>query len=305
MSTSMTSAPTERMQLHTATPSFFGILRGELFKITRQWTTWIMSVLLLGVIVLPYIVLGTVPDIKDQLRLAPLHFFYNETELGLAVLRVFCGIFLLVLTAYVIGSEYQLGTIRVLLSRGVGRLQLLAAKLLAIVSVALILFVVGVLLNALLLCILVFALAGNFNAFNALTADFWSNTWLYMLTVLISMSVTLLMAMAVTVVARSLSFGLSAALGWFPVDNIGLIFLALGFRLTHNDAWKNVSAYVLGPNLNTMPTVLLPANIGPNSIGIPPLVNVDGAHTLWVALVYALIFAVVAVVLTWRRDVKE
>ncbi|MBV9228161.1 MAG: ABC transporter permease [Chloroflexi bacterium] len=305
MSTVITSTSAEHLQLRTATPSFLGILRGELFKISRQWTTWIMSVLLLGVIVLPYIVLGTAPNIKEQLRLTPLHFFYNETQIGFSVLRVFCGIFLLILTAYVIGSEYQLGTIRILLARGVGRLQLLAAKLLAIVTVALILFVVGVLLNAALLCLLVAALAGNLNAFSTLTADFWSNTWLYALTVLISMGVTILMATAVTVIARSLSFGLSAALGWFPVDNIGLIFLMLGFRITQNDVWRNVSAYVLGPNLNVMPAVLLPASIRPNSIGITPLVEVSGVHTLWVALIYALIFAVVAVALTWRRDVKE
>ena len=36
-----------------------------------------------------------------------------------------------------------------------------------------------------------------------------------------------------------------------------------------------------------------------------PLVPVDGPHTLWVALVYAVIFATVALVLTWKRDVKE
>jgi len=46
-----------------------------------------------------------------------------------------------------------------------------------------------------------------------------------------------------------------------------------------------------------MPSVL--------SVGITPLVDVDGNHTLLVALVYSLVFAVIAVVLTWRRDVKE
>jgi len=41
------------------------------------------------------------------------------------------------------------------------------------------------------------------------------------------------------------------------------------------------------------------------SIGIPPQVDVDATHTLLVTLVYALIFAVTAIVLTWKRDVKE
>ncbi|MFL5657524.1 MAG: hypothetical protein ACJ8CB_25495 [Ktedonobacteraceae bacterium] len=120
------------------------------------------------------------------------------------------------------------------------------------------------------------------------------------------MGVTILLATALSVVGRSLSFGLSASLAWFPADNVGsLIFLMLAFRITHSDFWRNVSAYLLGPNLNVMPAVLLPAQLKANSIGITPLVDVDGTHTLLVTLVYALIFAVVAVVLTWRRDVKE
>src|SRR5436309_4346072 len=212
-----------------------------------------MLVLLLGVIVLPYIVELTAPNITYNLRQTPLNFVYNEMEIALSVLRVFIGIFLLILTARVIGLEYQLGTIRVLLARGVGRLQLLSAKLLTIAIVALALFIAGILLDVILTCSLVAILMGNLNSLNALTSAFWSNTWLYTLSVLISMGVTILLATAVSVVGRSLSFGLSASLAWFPADNIGsLIFLMLAFRITHSDFWRNISAYLLGPNLDVM-----------------------------------------------------
>jgi len=289
--------------MHTSTPSFFGILRGELFKVTRLWSTWIMAVLLLGVIMLPYVITLTVPTAKDSLHNAPLDFFSVRVESNLAVLRVFGGFYLLILTAQVIGLEYQLGTIRILLARGVGRLQLLSAKLLTIVIVALIILVAGLLLNVLLTCGLVYALAGNLNPLNALTSGFWADTRVYILTILISMGATILMATAVSVLGRSLTFGLSAALVWFPVDNIGTVFLLLAYRLAHNDFWLKVSAYLLGPNLNVMPTVLLSSK--DFSIGPPPLVKVDSTNTFVVTLVYSLIFAVVAVVLTWRRDVKE
>ncbi len=186
-------APAAHIKLYSSKPSFPGILRGEIFKITRQWTTWIMLVLLLGVIGLPYIVVLTAPNITDNLRHTPLNFFYNEMEISLSVLRVFIGIFLLILTARVFGLEYQLGTIRVLLARGVGRLQLLSAKLLAIVLVALTLFAGGILLDGILTCALVAILTGNLNALNALTSTFWSNTWLYVLAVLISMGVPIRM----------------------------------------------------------------------------------------------------------------
>jgi len=305
MSTTVTTpAPAGQIiKIHSAKPSFFGILRGEFFKIRHQWITWIMLVLLLGAMVLPYIVESTAPNIKTQLLTAPLHFFYNQMSIGLSVLRVFTGIFLLIVTATAIGLEYQLGTIRVLLARGVGRLQLLSAKLLAVAIIALLLLVFGILLNGLLTLALVSGLSGNLNALNSLTSTFWSDTWTYILTILLNMGVTILLATAVTVLFRSLSFGLSASLVWFPIDNIGIIFLVLAFRITHQDFWQNISAYFLGPNLNIMASALTSGRA--ESIGAQPLVQVDGTHTVVVALVYAVIFAVVAIILTWKRDVKE
>ena len=165
MSTVMTTTPTaseEHLHLHDSIPSFFGLVRGEFFKILRQWTTWIMLVLFLGVIILPYIIEFTVPNVKTNIQTDSLHFFYDILSVGLSIVRVFTGIFLLVITARIVGLEYQLGTIRVLLSRGVGRLQLLFAKLLTIAIIALILLVIGLVLAA-ALCI---ALAGNLLASN-------------------------------------------------------------------------------------------------------------------------------------------
>lgn len=304
MSTLTPSAPTLHTErLHTATPSFFGLVRGEFFKISRQWTIWLMLVLLLGVIILPYLITFTISNIKDSLHNAPLYFLTVRMESNVSILRVFIGIFLLVLTATVIGLEYQLGTIRIMLARGVGRLQLLAAKVLTVTLFGLAVLIVGLLLNVALMCIVVSLVSGNLDAFKAIDNTFWHDTWLYVLSTLISMGVTILLATALSVVGRSLAIGLSAALVWFPIDNIGSEFLYLADRLTHNDFWLNISAYLLGPNLNRMPVAL----VGKNAlgIGITPLVEVDAPHTLYITLVYAIIFAVVAIVLMWRRDVRE
>src|SRR5438876_5118544 len=148
MSTAViTPTPTEQIRLHSAKPSFFGTVRGEFFKIARQWTNWIMLVLLLGVIVLPYIIEMTAPNVKTNIQTNPLHFFYNVLSFALSILRAFTGIFLLILTARTVGLESQLGTIRVLLSRGVGRLQLLFAKLLSVILIALGLLAFGFLFD--------------------------------------------------------------------------------------------------------------------------------------------------------------
>ena len=315
MSTAViTRTPTEQIQLHSAKPSFFGTVRGEFFKISRQWTNWIMLVLLLGVIVLPFVIEMTAPNVKTNIQTNPLHFYYNLLSITLSILRVFTGIFLLILTARVVGLEYQLGTIRVLLSRGVGRLQLLFAKLLAVAVIALGLLVLGLLLDYLLTVILVAGITGNLNAFSALNSAFWSDARIYVLSIMLNMGVTILLATAAAVVGRSVTFGLSAALVFFPFDNIATLIMTLAYRVTQNDFWLSATAYFLGPNLNTMAAALTGNRA--ESIGANPLyfvdqagqahgIQVDGTHTVVVALVYAAIFAITAIVLTWKRDVKE
>ena len=314
MSTAViTPTPTEQIRLQSAKPSFFGTVRGEFFKIARQWTNWIMLVLLLGVIVLPFIIEMTAPKVKTNIQTNPLHFYYNVLSISLSILRVFTGIFLLILAARTIGLEYQLGTIRVLLSRGVGRLQLLFAKLLAVALIALGLLIFGLLLNYLLTVILVAGITGNLDSFNALNSVFWSDARIYVLTILLNMGVTILLATAAAVVGRSVTFGLSTAIIFFPIDNIATIVMTLAYRITQNDFWLSTTAYLLGPNLNAMAPAL--TNDRAESIGAIPLygviagqahgIQVDGTHTVVVALVYAAIFAVVAIVLTWKRDVKE
>jgi len=302
-STVTTSTLAGRTSLHTATPSFFGLVSGELFKIRKQWTTWIMLGLLACAMALPNLVLMSVSAIKTRITTVPLDVLYRITGIDLPLIRIFIGFFVLILTARVFGLEYQLGTIRIILGRGVGRLQLLSAKLLAVVLVALAVFVASLLYESIWSVILFLSLAGNLNVLNAATSTFWSDTGMFMVTVLISMGASILLSMAVTTVGRSLSFGLSFALSWFAVDNFGVIIMVLAFRLTNNDFWQNVTAYFLGPNLNLMQGVVVGSH--PSPVGLTPLVTVDGTHTLVVALVYSLIFAVTAVVLTWRRDVKE
>jgi ABC-2 type transport system permease protein len=305
MSVVLTTTRYPSSKLRTMTPDFFGIVRGELLKVSRQWLTWIMLALLAGGTIFAHLLTFSYPNAKMNLSQAPLHFLYNEMEVSFSILRIFGGIFIIILTAYLIGMEYQYGTVRILLARGVGRLQLLFAKLLALVIIALALVIGLLLLNSVLICLIISFIGGNLQALNAITPAFWSNSSLYLLTVLISMGVSILMATAMSAIGRSLSIGMSGSLAWFPVDNLGMLFLLLAQRLTHNDFWSNITAYLLGPNLNVMPEVVLPAQIKANSIGIPPLVPVDGPHTLWVTLAYAIVFATVAIVLTWKRDVKE
>lgn len=308
MSTALSLPSAASTQLHTARPSFAGIVRGELFKISRQITTWIFGVLLLGAICLPYLVDYASGRLKEQIATAPSNALYGLLGADMLVLKVFGGAFLIITTARLIGMEYSGGTIRVLLSRGVGRLQLLFGKLTALAIVALGVVVVTLVVDGLLAVVSLLFAVGNIDLLTkTATSTFWQDSGTYLLLALLSIGVSILMATAVTVVGRSLAFGMSASMLWYPADNFGMIFLTLGYLLTKNDFWRLVSGDLLGPNLNAMAAAILPerAGLAGRITFATPLVPVDGGHTLLVTGIFAVIFATTAIVLTARRDIKE
>ena len=237
----------------------------------------------------------------------PLHFLYGMMESNLSAFRVLVGIVLLILTSCTVGREYQYGTIRILLACGAGRVQLLLAKLATLALLALALLVAFFLLTAILTCIFTVAMIGNLNALSVLTPAFWSHTGICLLAVIVSMGATILLAVAMNALSRSLTFGLSASLTWFAVDNMGTIVMGLLSRLTHSNFWLDATTYFLGPLLNRLPDMLLPKQVqtGFEAIGPAPLVPVSSSHALWVIGVYSLAFFILAIVPTWKRDVKE
>lgn len=312
MSTVVATRP-EAVAAHGAEtrPTFAGLVRGELFKMSRQRATWVLGIVLLLIVLAPFGILMTIPspNLKTQIALAPLAFLYTLMGSNLLVFRVFVGTFLIITTARLIGMEYSGGTIRVLLGRGVGRLELLGAKLLALALLA-----TGLLLGAMVID-LVFntlalrVIAGNLDALKALNSGFWQDTAVSIGTVVISMAVTILMAAAMTAVTRSLAAGLAIGISFFAADNIGTIFFFLAYRLTGSTFWLLATGDLLGPNLNAMPAAVLPARssaaAGLPGAMPPPLTPVTGGHTLLVTAVWAAAFIAAMVVMTWKRDVTE
>lgn len=285
--------------------SFIGIIRGEFLKIARLF--WFLLLLLTVGFLCSFLLLYSAPGAAADLQHTPLHFFYSMMESNMAAFRVMVGIVLLILTSYTVGRDYQYGTIRILLARGTGRVQLLLAKVVLLVLIALFLIIFFSLLTAGLIALSMILLAGNFNGLSALTPVFWSATETCLWAVIISMGATVLLAVAMNALGRSLTFGLSASLAWFAIDNMGILVMGLLARLTHSTFWADATAYFLGPLLNRLPELLLPkqAQNGFAAIGPAPLVPTNGSHALWVIGIYALIFCVLAIVPTWKRDVKE
>jgi ABC-2 type transport system permease protein len=300
-------------------PSFGGVLRGELFKLTRQRTTWISTVLLVGLLALPWLAFFLLRDPKANILADPLRSFIQNGGANLALLRVWSGLALIVVTAQVIGLDYQQGTIRIVLARGVERLQLLAAKLLTLAIAGAAILAGGLLLNLVLGFIYYTAETGGTSVYSALTADFWVDIRISIVAVVISMAVTVLLTAAATVLGRSVAVGMTVGIGFFAADNIGELILQIVSRITNNDFWMQLTNFLLGPNLNVLastwakPIVTLaqtdkggvPLPTAIPVVGITPAYNYDITHILLVTLGYAVVFAAVAVGLTWRRDVTE
>jgi ABC-type transport system involved in multi-copper enzyme maturation permease subunit len=309
-------------------PTFLGVLRGELFKLSRQRLNWWLAlgalVCTVGVYVAALLYNATSNahhlSMQDALRNPPQAFLWNLMGIALGLQRVMVGIFLLIATARMVGLDFQQGTIRILLARGVGRLQVLGAKPLAVALAGLALLACGIVLNLLGALLAVRVIDGSLDAFKVLTHAYWTDAGIFVLTVLVSMGVSILLAAAVTIVTRSLAFGLAGALGWFAVDNVVLpVVLILAYNLTGSAFWEKLGTYLLGPELNLMPEVVVPmltisgilhghivSRPTPAfGLGTVPPITYDGRHALMVALVYGLIFAVVAVLTLRRRDVLE
>jgi len=302
-----TSRPAAGAQADAATPSFVGILGGELFKLMRQRLNWLLLLMLAGTTSIYYLFALGIRGVKDDLLTDPLGSYVSLMSRELTIIRAFIGIFLMIATARMVGLEYQNGTIRVLLARGVGRVQLLGAKLLAMGTTALVVFAGCLALATGLAVALTAIITGGLTPMQSLTSEFWQDTGLYIVTVLISMGVTILMATAVTVVSRSLAFGLGAALSYFAADNFLVPILGLVATATGNDFWTNITGYFLGPELNLMPQVVVPTFRGfpLTTLGFQPAVHYDATHALLTALAYAVVFLGVSVFLTWRKDVLE
>ena len=285
-------------------PSFLGAVRGELLKLSRQRA--LLAMLIGGALLFGFVGLAifSADNIRQTLKAQPLAFFFNALDIMGGLFDTGSGIILLVSASRLFGMEYSSGTIRILLARGTGRLQLYFAKLaaLAVLGLALLVGFSAVALG------LVYGYAtsvGNgFGPLMTLPAVAYHDLEVTVLVGLISIGVTILVGSTAAILGRSLSFGIAAAMGFFPADNFGTLILAIMQRITHVDAWNQASAYLLGPNLNVL-AMKLETGRQVRPLFATPNVAVSSEHVWLVIGAYAGLFLLGSVVLLLRRDVLE
>ena len=286
-------------------PRFFGTVRGEALKVSRQLSFWLMLAGALVLLLIITLAVSTASNIQDQLKTNPTAFAYGARDVFGTVFQIGSGIFLLIVGSRLFAMEYSSGTIRIIYARGTGRLRLLAAKMLTLAIIGVLLLAGYVVVAGATLALLVNVWAGSLAPLQNLPTEFWQDLGMWALVQGMSMAIVILMAAAASGIGRSLAFAMAASLAFFPVDNFSVILEALGSRITRQDhPWLNISQYQLGANLNSVLGLIEPGHHARAAFATP-LLPVDATHALVVIGAFAVAFAVIAVVRTVRPDVLE
>jgi ABC-type transport system involved in multi-copper enzyme maturation permease subunit len=286
-------------------PRFFGTVRGEALKVSRQLSFWLMlagSFVLLAIITLA---ITSAPNIQDQLKSNPTAWAYGARDIFGTIFQIGSGIFLLIVGSRLFAMEYSSGTIRIIYARGIGRLRLLLAKALTLAAIGVLLLAGYLVVAGGILALLVNAWTGSLAPLQHLPNEFWQDLGRWAVVQGMSMGIAILMAAAAAGIGRSLAFAMAASLAFFPVDNFSVILELLGSRITRQDhPWLNISQYQLGPNLNTVLNLIEPGHHARAAFATP-LQPVDAPHALIVIGAFALAFAVIGVGRAVRPDVLE
>jgi ABC-2 type transport system permease protein len=286
-------------------PRFFGTVRGEALKISRQLSFWLMlagSVVLLAIVTLA---ITSASNIQDQLKTDPTAWAYGARDVFGTIFQIGSGIFLLIVGSRLFAMEYSSGTIRIIYARGTGRLRLLLAKMLTLAIIGILLLAGYLVVAGGVLALLVNAWTGSLASLQHLPMEFWQDLGMWAVVQGMSIGIVILMAAAAAGIGRSLAFAMAASLAFFPVDNFSVILESLASRITKQDhPWLNISQYQLGPNLNIVLNLIEPGHHARGAFATP-LVPVDASHALAVIGAFAVAFAAIAVVRAVRPDVLE
>lgn len=281
-------------------PTYFGAVGGEMLKLARQGWIWAMLALATLLFALLTMVLLQGP-FRDAIKQAPTSFMYDIYDIYLNVFDSGVAIVMLIISARLVGMEYSSGTIRVLLGRGAGRLRLLLAKLTALALLG-----ICILAGFLALTTATVYLTVQANGAGAGLASIPSHVWgdlvSCVLIALASVAAAILIGTAAAVVGRSEAFGVAVGLVFFPADNLLTLVCRLLTSITHWGLWAHLTAFLLGPTLNSMPGHL-ETDHTPHVAFILPLVRVSTTEAWLVIAGWLVGLLLLSLLLTRRRDV--
>ncbi|QBD79357.1 ABC transporter permease [Ktedonosporobacter rubrisoli] len=210
-------------------------------------------------------------------------------------------ILIIILAGTIVGGEYNVGTIRLMFTRGPTRTQFFLAKLGAIL-VCLILGIFIVTLLSIAMGIISNILMGVAIDLKFLTVSWVLHAILYMLTIMFGLFIYAMLALCLSTLGRTTAAGVAGALVWWVVENaLGGIITLVGPRVQG----------ALGRFLQAIPAYFLNSNIEALSqnqdhylFGNQPSSLTD-LHAIVILAVYLILFIGLSWWVNERRDVTN
>ncbi len=298
----MSSTPAAEVEEHP-TPTFANALRAEVLKLRSHRPTFVLAGFVLLLLGLVLFALAQDVVIRSDLPSRPLAALDQVLPPVQFVFAAGAGVVLLTSSSRLVGMEYALGTIRVVLGRGTTRSQLVLAKLAVGLLFGGLLLVAYACLTALGLTLLTVHLAGSTAPIGALPAAGWRQLGLAVLSCAASVVSCTAVGVGLGAITRSLTGGMVLSILFFPLDNALALVLRAAYHLDHLGVWRSVSALLLGPTLNRLPGLLTGQAAASGAVLPTPMVTLAGGGALAVVAGWFLVLLATALVVSARRDV--
>jgi ABC-type transport system involved in multi-copper enzyme maturation permease subunit len=267
---------------------------GELYKIRRRAMSKVLLLVSVVIVVVAFSFLALVA--------APLH-LPDSLTMTVNIIDTVGLVLIIVLAGTIVGGEYGIGTIRVLLTRGPTRTQYLLAKVLAILTciaiTVVILLPVGILVGAL------------YNLFTGIAVDFsfFTATWIlyaivYILLAMLNLFIYAIIALWLATLGKSTAAGIAGGILWWFVEGLlGTILTAVGMANpgTMGDILKTIPDYFVSNNMNAL--------LSEQSSYLTHASSSTGTIPDWRAWLVIAIYLVVLLGTSWwvlqRRDITN
>ena len=280
----------------------------EFFKLRKRMMTWILAVLMVGLVILLYSVFWSVSGhvttfgesaefTGEDLRRAL--FLQASVPFSLQVVVSFGTIFAMILAAGAVGSEYSWGTVRLMATAASGRVRLIAAKLLVVCGLvaagALLAVAVGLVYSSII------TVTNGGSDFSFVTPGFIRDQVESFGRSLFVMAPYVTLAFAMAAIGRSTLAGVGAGIGIAFVEPLigGLMRLA-------GNPWKEIPNYLINANSNVillhnkLPDVV---RFGPTTQDLVQRHPNSTPEAMFILAIYSGAFVALAFLVYRRRDI--
>ncbi|HSP54422.1 MAG TPA: ABC transporter permease subunit [Dehalococcoidia bacterium] len=281
----------------------------EFFKLRKRMMTWIVAVILVGLVILLYSLLWNISGhdrtfgehrqfTSQDLRRAL--FLQSAVPFSLSVVSSFGVILAVVLAAGAAGSEYSWGTVRLMATASSGRIRLIAARLIVVFALVTAGTLLAVAVGVAYSSVITFTSGGA--DFHFVTASFLRDQLASLARTLFVVSPYVAIAFAMAVVGRSTMTGVGSALGLAIMEPLvsALMREAGGF-------WQDIPRFFINSNLqvilleNKLPDVVPRFGPSPEELAARHENSPDVAALVLAA--YVIIFIGLAFYVYRRRDI--